>query len=112
MPAPPATDREQFLKASPPIRLDAFENYIRGTMATDRQQKVRYFRNAVKLNPRKASAYRPLGMTQVHLGSCGLAESYYRKAVVAINPLTLSPGGRRWSAASAFTRRGRPRRRS
>jgi tetratricopeptide (TPR) repeat protein len=63
MPAPPATDREQFLKASPPIRLDAFENYIRGTMATDRQQKVRYFRNAVKLNPNYTAAMMQLAKT-------------------------------------------------
>jgi tetratricopeptide (TPR) repeat protein len=40
-----------------------------------------YLYNAVKLNPRSAAAYRALGMTQVHLGNYGLAESYYRKAV-------------------------------
>ena len=34
MPPPPAMTRDQFLKASPPIRLDAFENYIRGILAT------------------------------------------------------------------------------
>ncbi len=39
---------------------------------------------AVELNPRNASAYRGLGMAQVHLGNYGLAESYYRKAVDAL----------------------------
>ena len=53
--------REQFLKGSPPIRLDAFENYIRGVMATDHQQKVRYFRTALKLNPSYTLAMMQLG---------------------------------------------------
>ncbi len=44
-----------------------------------------YFYEAVKLNPRNASAYRALGITQVHLGNYGLAESYYRKAVDALS---------------------------
>jgi len=43
-----------------------------------------YFYAAVQLNPRNASAYRALGMTQVHLGNYGLAESYYRKAIDAL----------------------------
>jgi tetratricopeptide (TPR) repeat protein len=43
-----------------------------------------YLYHAVRLNPGNASAYRALGMTQVHLGNYGLAESYYRKAVDAI----------------------------
>jgi tetratricopeptide (TPR) repeat protein len=48
------------------------------------EEALPYLYNAVKLNPRNASAYRALGMTQVHLGNYGLAESYYRKAVDAI----------------------------
>jgi len=42
-----------------------------------------YLYEAVKLNPRNASAYHALGMTQVHLGNYGLAETYYRKAIDA-----------------------------
>ena len=61
MPAPPSMTREQFLKASPPIRLDAFENYIRGIMAPDHQQKMRYFRNALKLNPSYSPAMTAIG---------------------------------------------------
>ncbi len=63
MPNPPKITREQFLKASPPIRLDAFENYMRGIMATDPQQKVRYFHTAVKLNPNYTLAIMQLGKT-------------------------------------------------
>ncbi|HMD83659.1 MAG TPA: tetratricopeptide repeat protein [Terriglobia bacterium] len=52
-----------------------------------------YFYQAVNLNPRNASAYRALGMTQVHLGNYGLAESYYRKAIEALgNSSPADPG--------------------
>ncbi len=63
MTPPPAITRDQFLKASTPIRLDAFENYIRGILATDQQQKIRYLRNAVKLNPNYTLAMLQLGKT-------------------------------------------------
>ena len=63
MPTPPAVTRDQFLKASPPIRLDAFENYIRGVLATNHQQRVHYFREAVKLNPNYTLAMLQLGKT-------------------------------------------------
>ncbi len=46
---------------------------------------LRYLYKAVELNPRNASAYRALGMTQVHLGNYGLAESYYRKAIEVLD---------------------------
>lgn len=52
-----------------------------------------YLYQAVKLNPHSASAYRALGMTQVHLGDYGLAESYYRKAIDALgNSSSVDPG--------------------
>jgi len=63
LPAAPTVTREQFLKAWPPIQLDAFENYIRGVTATDHQQKVRYFRNALKLKPTYMQAMLQLGKT-------------------------------------------------
>jgi TolB-like protein len=63
MPRHPTVTREQFLKASPPIRLDAFENYIRGTLATSPQQRVHYFREAIKLNPSYTLAMLKLGKT-------------------------------------------------
>jgi Tfp pilus assembly protein PilF/TolB-like protein len=60
---PPATTRDQFLKTSMPIRLDAFENYIRGILAADQQQRIRYLRTAVKLNPSYTLAMLQLGKT-------------------------------------------------
>jgi Tfp pilus assembly protein PilF/TolB-like protein len=61
LPAPPATTRQQFLSSARPIRLDAFENYIRGILATNRQQKTKYFREAIRLNPNYTLAMLQLG---------------------------------------------------
>ena len=55
--------RDQYLKAFPPIRLDAFENYIRGTLATGYQQRVHYFHDALKLNPNYTAAMLQMGKT-------------------------------------------------
>ena len=63
MPQHPAMTRDQFLKAFPPIRLDAFENYIRGTLATSYQQRIHYFHDALKLNPNYTMAMLQLGKT-------------------------------------------------
>jgi len=63
MPVRPAMTRDQFLKAFPPIRLDAFENYIRGTLATGYQQRIHYFHDAIKLNPNYTLAMLQLGKT-------------------------------------------------
>jgi len=43
--------RERFVNAAPAIRLDAFENYIRGITTTSRAEKIRYFREAIRLSP-------------------------------------------------------------
>ena len=61
MPVSPTMTREQFLQASAPIRIDAFESYVRGVTATDHQQKVRYLRAALKLNPNYTLAMMQLG---------------------------------------------------
>src|SRR5271166_699641 len=63
LPSHLAVTREQFLKASPPIRLDAFENYVRGILATNHQQRVHYLHDAVKLNPNYTLAMLQLGKT-------------------------------------------------
>jgi tetratricopeptide (TPR) repeat protein len=55
--------REQFLAAGPEIRLDAFENYIRGVVATSRPLRIKHFREAIRLNPDYAVAMLQLGRT-------------------------------------------------
>ncbi len=79
MGAPPGMTREQFLKASPPIRLDAFENYIRGVVAVDRQQKIHYFRQAVKLDPKYTMAMLQLGQVYFANREYESAASWFAK---------------------------------
>ena len=57
------TSRNQFVAAAPPVRLDAFENYIRGLLATARQEKLRYFRAALRIFPSYSAALLELGKT-------------------------------------------------
>jgi tetratricopeptide (TPR) repeat protein len=61
MPNPPQVTQQQFVKASAPIPLNAFESYIRGVTATNRQLKIRYFKEAIRLNPNYSLAELQLG---------------------------------------------------
>ncbi|MFI5089829.1 MAG: tetratricopeptide repeat protein [Terriglobales bacterium] len=58
-----ATTRGEFLSAQPAPRLDAFENYMRGLVATSRQEKIARFRDAVRLDPTYSRAIFQLGKT-------------------------------------------------
>lgn len=58
-----AGSRASFMAAAPAIRLDAFENYIRGVVATSRPVKIKYFREAIRLNPDYVMAMLALGRT-------------------------------------------------
>ena len=55
--------RSQFLADAPAIRLDAFENYIRGVIATSRPLRIKHLREAIRLNPDYANAMLQLGRT-------------------------------------------------
>ena len=52
---------EDFSGRFPAVRLDAFENYIRGILARDGQSRVRFLREADRLNPRDHQAAFELG---------------------------------------------------
>ena len=58
-----SVSRNQFLNAQPVPRLDAFENYMRGLVATSRQEKIARLREAVRLNPAYTQAIFQLGKT-------------------------------------------------
>ncbi|MGI9101923.1 MAG: tetratricopeptide repeat protein [Terriglobales bacterium] len=47
----PLPPREQFLAAAPAVRLDALESYVRGLLATSRPEKIKRFREAIRLTP-------------------------------------------------------------
>src|SRR4051812_10165960 len=58
------TSRNDFIASWPPIRLDAFENYVRGVIATSKQEKIARLREAVRLNPTYGQALLQLGKAQ------------------------------------------------
>jgi len=45
-----APAEQEFVKARPPVRIDAVENYIRGLMASSPEQRNRFFAQAAKLD--------------------------------------------------------------
>jgi tetratricopeptide (TPR) repeat protein/TolB-like protein len=61
-----STSKQAYLAAAPPVRLDAFENLVRGVTASTPEEQIRHFREAVRLNPSYWEAVLRLG------------EAYYR----------------------------------
>jgi Tfp pilus assembly protein PilF len=57
------TSKTEFMNASQPVRLDAFENYVRGLVVTDREKKIKRLKEAVRLNPQYTLAMLHLGRT-------------------------------------------------
>src|SRR5947209_13842065 len=55
--------KQQFIAQFPPIRLDALENYIRGIVATTEQEKIKYFKEALRLDPNHTLAMLQLAKT-------------------------------------------------
>ena len=52
---------EEFLKARPPVRIDAVELYIRGLLSTNNEQKQKMFSQAAALDPRYSQPAFQLG---------------------------------------------------
>jgi tetratricopeptide (TPR) repeat protein/TolB-like protein len=59
----PLPSRDQFVAAAGAIRLDAFENYVRGVIATAGPIKIKHFREAIRLRPDYTLAILQLGKT-------------------------------------------------
>ena len=73
------TPRERFIATSPVIRLDAFENYIRGVVATSRQEKISKFKEAIRLNPQYTMAIMQLGKTYFSTREYDQAASWFAR---------------------------------
>lgn len=58
---PDAPARAAFLAASPSVRLDALENYVRGVTAASRQEKIRRLKEALRITPEYPRAAYQLG---------------------------------------------------
>jgi tetratricopeptide (TPR) repeat protein len=55
--------KNQYVASIPAVRLDAFENYIRGMLAVTAEEKILRHKEAVRLNPTYAEAWLALGKT-------------------------------------------------
>lgn len=55
--------KAEYLETAPAIRLDAFENYVRGVMASSPDEQIRRFSQAVRLKPDYPEALLQLGKT-------------------------------------------------
>jgi tetratricopeptide (TPR) repeat protein len=65
-----------FSKAQRPLRLDAFEHYIRGLLATDDEPRLRELREASRLEPMWPDPYFALAETYFTRNDCSTALSY------------------------------------
>ncbi len=55
--------RDEMMRSATTVRLDSLENYVRGILATTRQEKVSRFREAIRSNPQYTLAMFQLGKT-------------------------------------------------
>jgi predicted Zn-dependent protease/TolB-like protein len=66
----------EFSKAQRPLRLDAFEHYIRGLLANDDEPRLRELREASRLEPTWPDPYFALGQTYFTRNDCANALSF------------------------------------
>ena len=57
-----ALSEDEFRRQRPPVRVDAMENYIRGLLASDPEQKQKLFNQAFRLQPGYSQAAHQLGL--------------------------------------------------
>jgi tetratricopeptide (TPR) repeat protein len=72
--------RETFRLRADPVRLDAFENYVRGIVAITPQEKVEKFQQAIRLNPQYAKAI-------LQLGQAYYSERQYDQAIATLEKM-------------------------
>jgi len=66
----------EFSKAQRPLRLDAFEHYIRGLLANEDEPRLRELREASRLEPSWPDPYFALGQTYFTRNDCTTALSF------------------------------------
>ncbi|MGB9073030.1 MAG: tetratricopeptide repeat protein [Terriglobales bacterium] len=75
--------KDQYVASLPPVRLDAFEDYIRGILAPVAEERIRRYQEATRLNPAYAEAWLELGMTY-------FAQRSYEPAMAALEQVAAS----------------------
>jgi len=78
-----ATSKQAFVNAAPLIRLDAFENYVRGVIAQSTADRVNHLREAVRLNPAYPEAW-------LELGKAYYSQRQYEQAYAAFGQVPAS----------------------
>ncbi len=74
----PNTAKNSFLNTAAGVRLDALENYVRGVIATEPAEKLKFLREAVRISPAYAEA-------QFQLGKSLFQANDYDSATAALN---------------------------
>jgi tetratricopeptide (TPR) repeat protein len=75
--------KDKYIAGVRPQRLDVLENYVRGTLATSAEEKIKYYREATRLNPAYAQAWLELGKTYY-------AQRAYEPAITALGQVQQS----------------------
>ena len=75
--------KDKYIASVAPARLNALENYVRGTLATSAEEKVKYYREATRINPAYAQAWLELGKTYY-------AQRAYEFAIAALSQVQQS----------------------
>jgi Flp pilus assembly protein TadD/TolB-like protein len=70
--------KEKYVASVPAVRLDVFENYIRGMLSTTAEEKVQRYKEAVGVNPAYSEAW-------LELGKAYLAQHTYELAISALS---------------------------
>jgi tetratricopeptide (TPR) repeat protein len=78
-----AVPKEEFVAETKDIRLDALENYVRGVIATSSPERIRHFKEAVRLNSNYTVAMLALGKTYFDLRDYGPAIDWFGKIPVS-----------------------------
>ena len=76
--------REAYLSQAAPVRLDAFEHYIKGIVAPTPDKQIQHFRDALRLNPSYPEA-------QLQLGKACYRDHQYDQALSALNSVPEGP---------------------
>lgn len=75
--------KDKYIATIAPARLNVLENYVRGTLATSTEEKVKYYREATRINPAYAQAWLELGKTYY-------AQRAYELAIAALSQVQQS----------------------
>src|ERR1035438_1194799 len=70
---------EEFLKARPPVRLDAVESYVRGLLAASPEQRHRFFTQAARLDAHYSQPCFQLGKTFWEQKDYGVAAGWFER---------------------------------